>query len=77
MTRWHLALLALLAGCAPPPPGGVAPDRGSNLNQSGRPYAGPPGIRSSFPPADINTFDPLVCHPEGPGTTCHRVSDGS
>ncbi len=79
MTRVALALLALLAGCAAPPPGaaGVAENRGTNLDPSGRPYDGPPGIRSSFPPTDTNTFNPLVCHPEGPGTACSRVPDGS
>lgn len=72
MTRAIMfSAVLLLAGCAGAPP--TAEQRNAtNLNPSGRPYDGPPGIRSSFPPADINTSDPLVCHPEGPGTVCKR-----
>ena len=66
-----LLALAVLAGCSGPPPS-AEQRSATNLNPSGRPYPGPPGIRSSFPPADINTTDPLVCHPEGPGTVCSR-----
>ena len=66
-----LLALAALAGCSGPPPS-AEQRNATNLNPSGRPYPGPPGIRSSFPPADINTNDPLVCHPEGPGTVCSR-----
>ena len=66
--------LALLAGCNGPPPS-AEQRNATNLNPSGRPYPGPPGIRSSFPPADINTSDPLVCHPEGPGAVCSRSSN--
>jgi hypothetical protein len=81
MTRSILTLVLLLAGCATPPPdrtaqGGDAAGRGTNLNPSGRPYVGPPGIRSSFPPGDVNTFNPLVCHPEGQGTVCARAPNG-
>ena len=70
--RWLWALV-LLAGCSGPPPS-AEQRSATDLNPSGRPYVGPPGIRSSFPPADTNTFDPLLCHPEGQGTVCNRGS---
>ena len=67
-------LCLALASCA----GGRAPSAGQraaadDLNQSGRPYAGPAPLRSSFPPGD-SSFTPLYCHPEGPGTVCARAN---
>ena len=69
--RTIMLVALLLAGCSGPPPS-AEQRRATNLNPSGRPYDGPPGIRSSFPPGDTNTFDPLYCHPEGPGSVCRR-----
>lgn len=64
--------LLLLGACAGPPPHKPGARAGDDeLNQSGRPYSGPPGIVAAFPPAD-NNAQPLLCHPEGPGTVCTR-----
>ena len=68
-----LLALATLAGCNGPPPS-AEQRHATDLNPSGRPYVGPPGIRSSFPPGDVNTFDPLTCHLEGQGEVCGRGS---
>ena len=71
-------LLAMLAGCqASPGPGPRVPaaTRLSTTNElmpSGKPYDGPPGPVSSFPPAD-NNGQRLRCHPEGIGTRCDRA----
>ncbi len=71
MRLWWMLALVLLAGCSGAPP--TAEQRNAtDLNPSGRPYAGPQGIRSSFPPGDTNTFDPLYCHTEGEGAVCSR-----
>ncbi len=52
--------------------------RASNdLNQSGRPYVGPAITRVTTPPGDINTLDPLNCHPEGQGSVCDRPDRGT
>jgi len=65
-------LLPLLAACTGAPP--TAEQRAAardDLNPSGRPYVGPPGILSSAPPSDPS-FSPLRCHYEGPGEVCNR-----
>jgi hypothetical protein len=65
-------LVLVLSACSGPPPGAdqrrAAQD---DLNPSGRPYDGPPGVVTSGPPAD-NSGARLHCHPEGPGTVCSR-----
>lgn len=64
------AVILLLASCSGPPP--TADQRAAtDLNPSGRPYDGPPGVPVSNPPAD-NNLSRLRCHPEGPGTVCDR-----
>ncbi len=67
-----LALLGL-AQCAgaPRPSAEQRAAAADDLNPSGRPYDGPPGLRSSSPPAD-SSFTPLYCHPEPPGQVCTR-----
>lgn len=60
-----------LAGCAGPKPDATQ-RAATDLNPSGRPYAGPPGIRIPNPQADLNVADPLRCHPEGAGEVCSR-----
>ena len=72
----YLAIMAAfaLAGCAGTPSAEQRAAAHDDLNPSGRPYVGPPGVLSSTPPADDNLHR-LYCHPEGPGTSCAR--DGS
>ena len=67
-----LALASCVAGRPPSPEQRAA--AGDDLNPSGRPYAGPAPLRSSFPPAD-NSFTPLYCHIEGPGSVCTRSAN--
>ena len=66
-----LVSAVLLSGCNGPPGAEQRLAAHNDLNPSGRPYSGPPGVLSSTPPADTN-LDRLYCHPEGPGTTCAR-----
>lgn len=63
-------LLPLLAACSGTPP---TPEQraATDLNPSGRPYTGPT-LRASFPPADPDVSNPILCHPEGPGLECAR-----
>jgi hypothetical protein len=75
MRMMSLILVSLLSACTGAPP--TAAQRAAaqdDLNPSGRPYVGPPGIVSSAPPADPS-FSPLRCHPEGPGEVCNRDSN--
>lgn len=69
-----LLAAAALAGCDGTPPT-AEQHAATDLNPSGRPYVGPPGIRSSFPPSDVNTFNPVVCHLQGEGSVCARAAD--
>ena len=68
-----LVVMLGLAACSGPPPG---PDQRraaqDELNPSGRPYDGPPGVVASAPPAD-NGDPRLSCHPEGAGSVCSRT----
>ena len=64
-----LGLAVLLAACSAKP--SAEQRAATDLNPSGRPYAGPPGVLASTPPADTN-FNRLYCHPEGQGTSCAR-----
>jgi hypothetical protein len=67
-----LPLLALaLTACTGAPSAEQRRSAQDELNQSGRPYNGPPGITASFPPADPSAT-PLRCHIEGPGEVCDR-----
>jgi hypothetical protein len=67
-----LPLLALtLTACTGTPSPDQRRAAQDDLNPSGRPYNGPPGIRASFPPGD-SSFTPLRCHIEGPGEVCDR-----
>jgi hypothetical protein len=67
-----LSVLALsLTACTGTPSQEQRRSAQDDLNQSGRPYNGPPGIVSSAPPADSSST-PLRCHPEGPGEVCDR-----
>ena len=63
----------LVCACAGPPPS-QEQRAATDLNPSGRPYVGPklyqPQALSS-----TNGFDPLYCHPEGPGTVCKRQAE--
>ena len=72
--RSALAITIALALCAcsgAPPTAEQRAAAADDLNPSGRPYDGPRGVRSSFPPADTS-FSPLNCHIEGPGEVCAR-----
>ncbi len=75
MRLMPLILLSVLAACTGKPPSAAQRAAAQDdLNPSGRPYVGPPGIISSAPPAD-SSFSPLRCHPEGPGEVCKRDSN--
>ena len=66
-----VATIFALAGCTGTPSAEQRAAAHNDLNPSGRPYTGPPGVLSSTPPSDDNLHR-LYCHPEGPGTTCAR-----
>ena len=63
-----------LGACSGAPSAEQRAAANDDLNPSGRPYVGPPGVLSSAPPADDNLHR-LYCHPEGLGTTCARGRD--
>jgi hypothetical protein len=67
-----ISSILLLGACSGNPPSAHQRAAARNdLNPSGRPYDGPPGVPVSNPPGD-NNFDRLTCHPEGPGMVCGR-----
>ncbi len=75
MRLMSLIVVSLLAACSGTPPSAAQRAAAQDeLNPSGRPYVGPPGILSSGPPGDLS-FSPLRCHLEGPGEVCNRDSN--
>ena len=73
-TLAFIAILTLAACSAAPPSKEQRAAAVDDLNPSGRPYDGPRGLRSTFPPADSSST-PLKCHLEGPGQVCTRSGD--
>ena len=68
-------VLASVGGCAGTP--SADQRNATDLNPSGRPYVGPATTRNTVPPGDINTFNPLDCHPQGLGSVCDREPSAS
>ena len=71
-----IALVLAQGACSAPPGADQRRAAANDLNPSGRPYVGPPGVLSSAPPADTS-FNRLYCRQEYQGAVCSRDRTGS